>query len=231
MTQMFDTQDFQGLDAAMINKGASDATGATPNNAPLTLPATLKEIAEYEGLNYSTLRNKYFSPLIEPIYEGYECPTLRSENGKFITEFGYQAIKRYVMKVVKGKQDYSAYKAEVQSKLNPIQPDPQVGDETPAKTATSALVRRSSTLARRSYTQHDSTALVNEIETDVMNLVEAGENNFFDSRQALVQRFAAMGEADAAVAYEAYQASLQSKFAALADQTAKKQEIGTEEGS
>ena len=212
---MFDTQGFQGLDAPQIQNDA-------PSAAPLTLPATLKAIADYEGLSYNTLKNNYFAPKIEPIYQGFECPALKTENGKFIAEFGYQAIKRYVLKVVNGKQDYSAYKAEIQAKLTPI----AVAEPEAPKPATSALARRSNTLVRRSYTQHDSAALVAEIESDVAVLVETGESNFLLSREALVQRFAAMGEADAAIAYEAYQASLQNKFASLADQTAKKQEIG-----
>ena len=215
---MFDAQGFQDSDATQIEINA-------PSAAPLTLPATLKAIADYEGLSYNTLKNNYFAPKIEPIYQGFECTALKTENGKFITEFGYQAVKRYVLKVVNGKQDYTAYRAEVQSKLTPIAP---IETETP-KAATSALARRSSTLAKRSYTQHDSAALVAEIEADVEKLVETGESNFLLSREALVQRFAAMGEADAAIAYEAYQASLQNKFSALAENTAKKQEIG--EGS
>lgn len=212
---MFDAKGFEGSNATVVQ---GDATGA----APLDLPASLKAIADYEGLSYNTLKNNYFAPKIEPIYEGFECPALKTENGKYITEFGYQAIKRYVLKVVNGRQDYSAYKADVQAKLTPIA---TVEPEAP-KPATSALVRRSSTLAKRSYTQHDSASLVAEIEADVEKLVETGESNFLLSREALVQRFAAMGEADAAIAYEAYQSSLQNKFSAFADQTAKKQEIG-----
>ncbi|MBW4662457.1 MAG: hypothetical protein KME15_27740 [Drouetiella hepatica Uher 2000/2452] len=218
---MFDTQDFQGSGATVTGHDAVSA-------APLQLPATLKEIAEYEGISYNTLKNNYFAPKIEPIYSGFECPALKSENGKLITEFGYQAIQRYVMKVVKGKQDYSAYMSDVRSKLSPLQaPDP-IEPEATQKSSSTALVRRSSTLARRSYTQHDSSALVSEIEADVLNLVETGESNFLDSRNALVQRFAAMGDADAAIAYEAYQSGFQSKFSTLADQTEKKQELVTE---
>jgi hypothetical protein len=216
---MLDTQGFQPTDAETT---IPDAAPIAPDAAPLSLPASLKAIADYEGLNYNTLRNNYFAPKIEPIYEGFECPALKSENGKFITEFGYQAIKRYVLKVINGKQDYSAYKAEVQAKLTPIAVDEPVAP----KPASSALARRSSTLARHSYTQHDSSALVTEIEADVIELVATGESNFLLSREALVQRFEAMGKADAAIAYEAYQSGLQNTIAQLHGQTAKKQEIG-----
>ena len=221
---MLDTQGFSGSGEVITVEGEVVLSNSA---SPLKLPATLVEIADYEGWSKATLMNKYFSPKVVPIYEGYECPALRTENGKFITEFGYQAIKRFHLKVVTGRMDYEAYTAEVRSKLTPIQPE-TVEPETLPKTGSSALVRRSSVLAHRSFKQADSTALTTEIAADVQSLVDVAETNLGAFEIALVQRFEARGAEVGAIAFERYQASMQETFSELATASEKKQDVAVE---
>jgi hypothetical protein len=221
---MLDTQDFQISGATISDE---DATASV---APLKLPATLGEIAEYEGLKETSLRNKWFSQKVVPIYDGYECPALRTDNGKYVTEFGYQAFKRFHLKVVTGRMNYETYIAEIRSKLVPIQPEIEQPKISP-QTSTSALIRRSSSLVRREFKQADSSSLTAEISADVETLVDVAETNLGAFEAALVQRFEARGSEVGAIAFERYQVSLQETFTKLATASEKKQDVAVSEVS
>ena len=106
------------------NKGF-DKLDAVPCAAPastsiahgnLKFPCTLKEIAKSEGLNYNTLKNKYFALKVQPIYHGFDVQPLKTDRG-MITKFGYQCIMDYVNQVVREFKSYSEYVSEVQSLL------------------------------------------------------------------------------------------------------------------
>jgi len=110
----------QGQNQAGAASGA-DKVLPFPTGKGLTFPSTLKAIAAHLEISEATLKNKWFSQKIVPIYDGYECPPLRTSEG--VTEFGYQAIQRYVQKVVKGNLRYDDYTEQVRAPLTPIKPE------------------------------------------------------------------------------------------------------------
>lgn len=226
---MFDTQGFEAPGELQVDTGEVSSAPDAPTK-PLTFPTTLKEIATYEGISEASLRNKWFAPKVVPIYQGYECPSLRSENGKYITEFGYQAFKRFYLKVIKGRMDYSAYVAEIQAGLNPLpsEPSDQQQEEQPAK-GTSAIVRAKSAIVPKDYKQASSELLTKEISEDVERIVSIGETNLNLFEQALAARFDARGEEVGAILFERYQSGIQRKFEDLTQATAKKQEVANPE--
>ena len=119
----------QGQNQSGAASGASQSADKVltfPNTKMPTFPSTLKAIETHLEISEATLKNKWFSQKIVPIYEGYKCPTLRTSEG--VTEFGYQAIQRFIQKVVKGSLDYEQYAKQVRAALTPIRPEP-VEDE------------------------------------------------------------------------------------------------------
>jgi hypothetical protein len=119
---MFDTTEFEAIDATFTEVGASDAAPEAAPAAPaLTFPATLKDVAAALDLSYPTLRNKWIGK-IEAIYADLNCEPIRDES-KRVTEFGYEAIDCYIESVYRNNVSHEAYESAVRAKFEPINAD------------------------------------------------------------------------------------------------------------
>jgi hypothetical protein len=151
MPKMFDSQDFQPVDAHEV-LGVSPSTQQVRTFPAFTESLSYEQLAdtltaffngelEVKPISKATLKNKWLSKegRITRIYEGLEAPALKTESGR-VTPFGISAVSEFVLDVHLGSKPYVDYASEVRSRF-PVEPTQTV--EHPTESSAITLSRGS----------------------------------------------------------------------------------------